>query len=133
MVALETKTEVPLIATAFDGGQASPSEENEIVVSALLSPLSDADRLRNGRVFLVARDTRVGYTRPRKRIVEPQKPEDFGRLVENPSFSLLRGLTREQFYLVNRETRRGRPAQIVLGDPMREMLKLLPEPGELAA
>jgi hypothetical protein len=54
-------------------------------------------------------------------------------LVENPSFSLLRGLTREQFYLVNRETRRGRLAQIVLGDPMREMLKLLPEPGELAA
>jgi hypothetical protein len=32
-----------------------------------------------------------------------------------------------------RETRRGRPSQIVLGDPMREMLKLLPEPGELCA
>ena len=39
----------------------------------------------------------------------------------------------DQGYLVNRETRRGRPARIVLGDPMREMLKLLPEPGELAA
>ena len=36
-------------------------------------------------------------------------------------------------YLVNRETRRGRPARIVLGDPMPEMVKLLPEPGELAA
>jgi hypothetical protein len=36
-------------------------------------------------------------------------------------------------YLVNLETRRGRPARIILGDPMREMLKLLPEPSELAA
>jgi hypothetical protein len=36
-------------------------------------------------------------------------------------------------YLVNRETRRGRPARIVLGDPMPEMVKLLPEPGELGA
>jgi hypothetical protein len=34
-------------------------------------------------------------------------------------------------YLVNLETRRGRPARIVLGDPMPEMVKLLPEPGEL--
>jgi hypothetical protein len=34
-------------------------------------------------------------------------------------------------YLVNRETRRGRPARIVLGDPMPKMVKLLPEPGEL--
>jgi hypothetical protein len=32
----------------------------------------------------------------------------------------------------NRETRTGRPARIVLGDPMPEMVKLLPEPGELA-
>jgi hypothetical protein len=36
-------------------------------------------------------------------------------------------------YLVNLETRRGRPARIVLGDPMPEMVKLLPEPAELAA
>jgi hypothetical protein len=36
-------------------------------------------------------------------------------------------------YLVNFETRRGRPARIVLGDPMPEMVKLLPEPGELGA
>jgi len=36
-------------------------------------------------------------------------------------------------YLVNLETRRGRPARIVLGDPMPEMVKLLPEPGELDA
>jgi hypothetical protein len=36
-------------------------------------------------------------------------------------------------YLVNLETRRGRPARIVPGDPMPEMVKLLPEPGELAA
>ena len=36
-------------------------------------------------------------------------------------------------YLVNRETRGGRPARIVLGDPMPEMVKLLPEPGELGA
>ena len=34
-------------------------------------------------------------------------------------------------YLVNLEIRRGRPARIVLGDPMPEMVKLLPEPGEL--
>jgi hypothetical protein len=32
----------------------------------------------------------------------------------------------------NRETGTGRPARIVLGDPMPEMVKLLPEPGELA-
>jgi hypothetical protein len=36
-------------------------------------------------------------------------------------------------YLVNLETRKGRPARVVLGDPMPEMVKLLPEPGELAA
>ena len=36
-------------------------------------------------------------------------------------------------YLVNLETRRGRPARIVLGDPMPEVVKLLPEPAELAA
>ena len=36
-------------------------------------------------------------------------------------------------YLVNRETRKGRPARVVLGDPMPEMVKLLPEPDELAA
>jgi hypothetical protein len=34
---------------------------------------------------------------------------------------------------VNQETGRGRPAGIVLGDPMREMVELLPEPGELGA
>jgi hypothetical protein len=34
-------------------------------------------------------------------------------------------------YLVNLENRRGRPARIVLCDPMPEMVKLLPEPGEL--
>jgi hypothetical protein len=34
-------------------------------------------------------------------------------------------------YLVNLEIRRGRPARIVLGDLMLEMVKLLPEPGEL--
>jgi hypothetical protein len=44
----------------------------------------------------------------------------------------LRGAT-DRGYLVNLETRRGRPARIVLGDPMPEMVKLLPEPGELAA
>jgi hypothetical protein len=32
---------------------------------------------------------------------------------------------------MNRETRRGRPARIVLGDPMPEMVKLPAEPGEL--
>ena len=36
-------------------------------------------------------------------------------------------------YLVNLETRRGRPARIVLGDPMSEIVKLLPEPAVLAA
>jgi hypothetical protein len=36
-------------------------------------------------------------------------------------------------YLVNLETRRCRPARIVLGDPTPEMVKLLPEPGELGA
>jgi hypothetical protein len=36
-------------------------------------------------------------------------------------------------YLVNWETRRGRPARIVLGDLMPEIVKLLPEPNELAA
>jgi hypothetical protein len=36
-------------------------------------------------------------------------------------------------YLVNLETRRGRPARIVLGDLIPEMVKLLPEPGELGA
>ena len=36
-------------------------------------------------------------------------------------------------YLVNLEIRRGRPARIVLGDPMPEMVKLLPEPGDLGA
>jgi MarR family len=35
-------------------------------------------------------------------------------------------------YVVNLETRRGRPARIVLGDPMPETVKLLPEPSELA-
>jgi hypothetical protein len=39
----------------------------------------------------------------------------------------------ERGYIVNLETRRGRPARIVLGDPMPEMVKLLPEPGKLAA
>jgi len=39
----------------------------------------------------------------------------------------------ERGYIVNLETRRGRPARIVLGDPMPEMVKLLPEPVELAA
>jgi len=39
----------------------------------------------------------------------------------------------DQGYLVNRETRRGRPARIVLGDPMPKLVKLLPEPSELAA
>ncbi len=34
-------------------------------------------------------------------------------------------------YLVNLETRRGRPARIVLGDPMPEMVKLLPGPARL--
>ena len=36
-------------------------------------------------------------------------------------------------YLVNLETRRGRPARIVLGDPLPEMVKLLPDPSDLAA
>jgi hypothetical protein len=36
-------------------------------------------------------------------------------------------------YLVNLEIRRGRPARIIPGDPMPEMVKLLPEPDELAA
>ena len=36
-------------------------------------------------------------------------------------------------YLVNLETRRGRPARILLGDPMPDMVKLLPDPGELTA
>jgi hypothetical protein len=34
---------------------------------------------------------------------------------------------------VNLETRKGRPARVVLGDPMPEKVKLLPEPSELAA
>jgi hypothetical protein len=36
-------------------------------------------------------------------------------------------------YLVNRETRSGRPARIVLGDPMPEEVQVLPEPDQLAA
>ena len=35
-------------------------------------------------------------------------------------------------YLVNLETRRGRSARIIIGDPMPEMVRLLPEPDELA-
>jgi hypothetical protein len=87
--------------------------------------------LRNGRVFLVPRDTRVGYTRPRKRIRKPAETLAFQEVVGESLF--VRGLSREQFYLVNREISRGRPARIVLGDPMPEMVKLLPEPGELCA
>src|ERR1700736_3133152 len=34
-----------------------------------------------------------------------------------------------EVYLVNLETGTGRPARIVLGDPMPEMVRLLPEPG----
>jgi hypothetical protein len=41
--------------------------------------------------------------------------------------------TTDRGYLVNLETRRGRPARIILGDPMPEMVKLLPEPSELDA
>jgi hypothetical protein len=44
----------------------------------------------------------------------------------------LRGAT-DRGYLVNRQTHRGRPAWIVLADPMPEMLNLLPEPSELGA
>jgi hypothetical protein len=36
-------------------------------------------------------------------------------------------------YLVNRETRRGRPARLVLGDPMPEEMQVLPDPSELSA
>jgi hypothetical protein len=36
-------------------------------------------------------------------------------------------------YLVNRETRRGRPARLDLGDPMPEEVQVLPAPSELAA
>ena len=36
-------------------------------------------------------------------------------------------------YLVNRETRRGRPARLVLGDPMPEEVQVLPDPSELSA
>jgi len=36
-------------------------------------------------------------------------------------------------YLVNRESHRGQPARNVLGDPMPEMVQLLPEPDELGA
>jgi hypothetical protein len=36
-------------------------------------------------------------------------------------------------YLLHLETRRGRPARIIRGHPMPEMVKLLPQPGELAA
>jgi hypothetical protein len=34
-------------------------------------------------------------------------------------------------YVVNLEIRRGRPARIVLGEPMPEVVKLLPKPHEL--
>jgi hypothetical protein len=43
------------------------------------------------------------------------------------------GTATERGYLVTLETRRGRPARIVLGDPMPAMVKLLPEPGDLDA
>ena len=36
-------------------------------------------------------------------------------------------------YLVNREARRGRPARRVLGDPMPEEVRVLPDPSELTA
>jgi DNA-binding transcriptional ArsR family regulator len=36
-------------------------------------------------------------------------------------------------YLVNRETRRGRPARLVLGDPMPEEVQVLPDPSESSA
>ena len=36
-------------------------------------------------------------------------------------------------YSVNRETRRGRPARLELGDPMPEEVQVLPAPSELAA
>jgi hypothetical protein len=36
-------------------------------------------------------------------------------------------------YLVNRETRRGRPARLDLGDPMPEEVQVLPDPSELSA
>ena len=39
----------------------------------------------------------------------------------------------ERGYLVNLETRRDRPARIVPGDAIPEIVKLLPEAGELCA
>ena len=36
-------------------------------------------------------------------------------------------------YLINRETRNGRPARIVLGDPMPDEVQVLPDPSELSA
>jgi hypothetical protein len=36
----------------------------------------------------------------------------------------------DRSYLVNRETRRGRPARIVLGDPMLEIVRLFMSPAD---
>ena len=54
------------------------------------------------------------------------------KLVLDKSVTSRRDAT-DRGYLVNLEIRRGPPARIVLGDLMLEMVKLLPEPGELAA
>ena len=45
----------------------------------------------------------------------------------------LRAGLREATDESNLETGRGRPARIVLGDPIPEIAKLLPQPGELGA
>src|SRR5437764_2026672 len=55
-----------------------------------------------------------------------------GTLDKNVTSRRVRDAT-ELSYLLNIENRRGRPARIVIGDPMPEMVKLPPEPGELVA
>jgi len=51
-----------------------------------------------------------------------------GRPRANPSLGTQCRLwdATDRSYLANRETRGGRPARIILGDPMPEMVELLP-------
>jgi hypothetical protein len=51
---------------------------------------------------------------------------------KSPPVRRLRDAT-DRSYLLNLEPRRGRPARIILADPMPEKVNLLPQPGELVA
>ena len=64
-------------------------------------------------------------------VVARKKEVSLGELAAK--LALDKSVTNRRLRDVNLETRRARPARIVLGYPMPEMVKLLPEPNELAA